>query len=337
MAQPHVSQFPWPIPPSRTLRWALAFIALSALIQILAAAWGLHQRQTLRQSRGRPSFLESLAADRPEFLAPELVEPNSQQKLRPRLNSPSLRETWEESLEKARKATEHGQSEVALRALLEAETAIPERPSALAELAVQYEKIGQPSRAIKLWERIKKLGPSGGVFYDAASAKLSLLTEHSTDSIRPPSPSALQALPKPGLLKFGSFSPTNAPENTPENRRFTLRVPVTRAEGVQIQATGVVIQVQFFDQLNNGPIERTNAQVTWEWARKPVNWEANQTQTLLVNYTQAPPRSASEKRRFFGYVAGVYYQGKLLDTRSQPTRLGQQYPPPRTLPRDSAP
>jgi hypothetical protein len=330
MAHPHAPQFPWPIPPSRTLRGALVLIALSAFVQIIAAAWGLHRRQTLRSPR--PTAVATTLAH-PEIAPHEIIDPNSSQKLRPRLNSPTLREPWEEAIERARKAAENRQTDAALRALLEAESTVPERPSALAELAVQYEKCGLPARAIKLWEKIQKLGPSGGVFYDASSAKLSLLTEHALDSLRP-APSA--SVPKPGLLKFGSFTVVNAPDNSAENRRFTLRVPVTRAEGSQIQATGVVLQVQFFDQINDGAIERTNARVTWEWARNPVDWAASRTQTLQVGYTQTPARS-SEKRRFFGYVAGVYYEGKLLDTRSSPARLGTQYPPPRTLPRDPTP
>jgi hypothetical protein len=333
MAYSNSPQFPWPIPPGRTLRCALTLLALSALLQILAAAWGLQRRQSFRALLPFSNANSISNTPATELTPPGILDPHSLVTLQPRLLSPSLREPWEEALETARTAAALRQTDAALKALLEAEASVPERPSALAELALQYEKVGHPKQAIKLWEKVRKLGPSGGVFHDAASAKLSLLTEHATDSLRL---SLTPPVPKPGLLKFGNFTVTNADSNTPENRKFAMRVPVTRAEGAHINASGVFLQVQFYDQINDGPIERTNASVSWTWARNPIDWATSRTQTLQVGYTQAPQRSASEKRRFFGYVASVYYEGKLLDTRSNPARLGHQYPPPRMLSRDSA-
>ena len=82
-------------------------------------------------------------------------------------------------------------------------------------------------------------------------------------------------------------------------------------------------------------LERTNASLRWKWASAPVDWLDDSIETLNVDYRQSP--GGGEDRRYFGYVASVYYQDKLLDSRADPVRLGQQYPPPRLLTRETAP
>lgn len=327
----HAPRFPWPLPRNRSLRFALAVLVASALLQLLTAGWGLHRRQsriTSSQKREAPNAEPSAQ-----------TEPiNSPLLLKPRLDSPSIRAPWQEFLETSRTAHANRETGKAFKALLDAEATVPELPTALSELAIQYEKIGLPQRAIKLWEKIQKMGPSAGVFFEAANTKLSLLSEHTEDSIRPSVTSpTVPNLPKPGLLKFGTFSATNAPENSNERRLFSLRVPVTRSENATVNASQVFLQVQFYDQLNGGPIERTNAKVSWEWSKNPVDWSSSRTQYLIVGYSQGPARSANEVRRFYGYVASIYYDGKLLDSRANPPRLGQQYPPPRMISREVTP
>jgi hypothetical protein len=112
---------------------------------------------------------------------------------------------------------------------------------------------------------------------------------------------------------------------------------VQRSGGESIEVRDVSVQVQFYDQINGRTLERTNAAIRWKWASAPVDWLDENTETLEVHYRQTANRSNAEDRRFFGYVASVYYKDRLLDMRADPPRLGQQYPPPKLLARDAAP
>jgi hypothetical protein len=103
----------------------------------------------------------------------------------------------------------------------------------------------------------------------------------------------------------------------------------------------VSIQVLFYDQINgvNGTtLERTQATRNWKWSTPPVDWRDENVETLDIEYRQGTQiKVASEERRYFGYVASLYYQDKLVDSKSDPPRLGQQYPPPRILSKEAAP
>jgi len=205
--------------------------------------------------------------------------------------------------------------------------------SPLAEIAVQLEKCSAPGRAIKLWEKIHQFGTSAGVYYSAADAKLSLMQAGGSESASgEPSPTS-----KGGVLHFTKVTLKEHLQSSASKRNFTLSVPVQKAGSQNIQVKDVSIQVQFYDQINGRTLERTNAAVRWKWATAPVDWQEENSETLEVEYRQGPSRSSAEERRYFGYVASVYYKDKLLDTRSDPPRLGQQYPPPRILSKEGTP
>ena len=100
----------------------------------------------------------------------------------------------------------------------------------------------------------------------------------------------------------------------------------------------VSIQVLFYDQINGHTLERTNATRNWKWSSAPVDWLDENVETLEIEYRQgAPLKPTAEERRYFGYVASLYYQDKLVDSKSEPPRHGQQYPPPRILSKEVAP
>jgi hypothetical protein len=262
----------------------------------------------------------------PEFSTGDLL-------IQPRLGAPSLRAGWQELVEESRAAAAKGDTDSAIKLLEEAETQVPRQPAALAEVAVQFEKCSAPARALKLWERVHQFGISAGIYYSAADAKLHLLQSKSSDETTAESPFNAKNAP----LRFSKLSLREQQGSTAARRIFTLEVPVQRAGPTPIEVRNVSVQVQFFDQLNGRTLERTNAAIRWKWASVPVDWREDSIETLEVDYHQAHSRSTNEERRYFGYVASVYYKDKLLDSKADPPRLGQQYPPPRVLARDAAP
>jgi hypothetical protein len=310
-------------PQGRTLPCALGVLALALGVEIAMFSIAPKRRRVneTRLSSGTFHTVE------PEFSTGEPLL------IQPRLGAPSLRAGWQELVEESRAAAAKGDMDTAIRLLEEAEAQAPQQPAALAEVAVQLEKCMAPARALKLWERIHQFGLSAGIYYSAADAKLNLLQAKTAEERPSESPSGAKGAP----LKFSKIALTDLSGNTPHRRFFTLEVPIHRVGSPQIEIRDVSVQVQFYDQINGRTLERTNAAIRWKWASTPVDWREEAVETLAVEYHQAPHRSNNEERRYFGYVASVYYRDKLIDSRADPPRLGQQYPPARLLSRDAAP
>ena len=317
-------------PLATSLRWPLT--GLCTLLALDAAIL-LFQTPIRR-------MIAAAKADGAQANGPSLIAP-------PRLNGPNVRAPWQETLEAARLAVATQKAEVALQILADAETQIPKQPFAMAELATQYEKLGARERALNLWSKIQQFGQQAGVYSATAEAKLLQLgatQEQPVDAPKsPPAAPASQAsgsatAAKPSsVMKFGKFALQDSAGSTSLKKHFTLSVPVISLSNAPIEAKDVAIEVQFYDQTRDKKVERTNANIGWRWISNPTDWSDKSPKTLQVEYRQGTTRVPSEQRGYYGYVAGVYYKDKLQDVRAEPTRLGQQYPPPRLLPKESNP
>jgi hypothetical protein len=261
----------------------------------------------------------------------------------PRLNAPTVRAPWQETLEAARLAGDSQKVEVALQKLAEAEAQIPQQPFAMAELATQYERVGAREKALSLWTKIHRFGQQAGVYSAAAEAKIGQLAhppEEAGDALKSTTAATTHAAgsAKPNsTLKFGKFAIQESSGSTAPKKHFKLSVPVISLHNGPIEAKDVAIEVQFYDQTRDKKAERTNANITWNWVSNPTDWADKSPKTLQVEYRQGTGRSPNEQRGYYGYVASVYYKDKLQDVRAEPTRLGQQYPPPPILPKESNP
>jgi len=310
------------LPPGRTVPVAVGLLGTGLLIELGVLGYAF--------LRTPPRFPEASQSGAPSTHAPEpslLIEP--------RLEAPEIRSAWQELVERSRAAAAKGETDTAISLLEDAEAQVPQQPASLAEIAVQFEKCSAPARAVKLWERIHQFGISAGVYYSAADAKLSLLYARATESGNAES---VLGLGKTGPVRFGKLASKELPHSTGTRRLFALSVPLQRTTDQQIMVKDVSIQILFYDQINARTLERTNATRNWKWSSAPVDWLDESTETLEIEYRQgAPLKPATEDRRYFGYVASLYYQDKLVDSRSEPPRLGQQYPPPRILSKEIAP
>jgi hypothetical protein len=265
------------------------------------------------------------------------ITPEPSLLIEPRLEAPEIRSAWQELVERSRAAAARGETDAAISFLEDAEAQVPQQPASLAEIAVQFEKCAAPARAVKLWERIYQFGISAGVYYSAADAKLSLLYARAAESGAAEGNSGPG---KPGPLRFGKFGLKELPRSTGTRRFFVLSVPLQKTAADAISVRDVSIQVLFYDQINgiNGTtLERTSATRNWKWSTPPVDWRDETVENLDIEYRQGvQAKLPAEERRYFGYVASLYYQDKLVDSKSDPPRLGQQYPPPRILSKEAA-
>ena len=329
---------PWQFPQGRTLPLALLSLGALTCLQLCVAGWGLYLRSSgeLAGASGGGGFAGFEGEDSNQ--AGQAA--NSDLFAAPRLRAPEIRAPWQELLEQSRKLSSEKQMDAARSALEEAASQLPPQAAALAEMAVQYEKVGRVEQAVKFWENVYAFGPEAGVFFAAADAKLSLLKDQKAIGLVPSAAAPAHAVqsppapPRPGLLRFGRIVSTDMPKSGASRHNFTLSIPVQRAESAHVEARDISIQVQFYDQVQSKHLEVTNASVAWDWGVSPVDWSSRRIQTLRVRYTDTAKSGSKDSRKYYGYVAGLYYQDKLLDTRADPPRLGQQYPLPRMLPKE---
>ena len=308
------------LPKGNTVPVALGVLGMGLVSQ--SVLW-----LNLRMAHDHPSAdaQRALRENADAFPVPSLL-------IEPRLEAPDIRSQWQELLERSRHAAARGETDEAIRLLEEAETQVPLQPAPLAEIAVQLEKCFAPARAIKLWEKVHQFGSSAGVYYSAADAKLSLIQARAAES-----GDAEASQGRSGPVRFGKLSARDLPQNTPARRLFVLSVPIQKLSDAEIQVKDLSVQVLFYDQINGRVLERTNAARSWKWVSAPVDWRDEAVENLEIEYRQGPNHSRTEERRYFGYVASLYFKDKLLDTKADPPRLGQQYPPSRILGKESAP
>ncbi len=314
------------LPPGRTLPCSLGALGVALVVQVtllLTVPAGKNATKNTDAFAGAHSV-------EPEFsTGPTLL-------IQPRLEAPELRGIWQNLIDQSRAVAARGEIDTAIKLLEEAEAQVPNEPAALAEVAMQLEKCEAPARAIALWERIHQFGRSAGVYYSAADAKMHLLHARVSEST-PSEADAAPASPNTGPLRFAKLLSKDYPGSTPSRRSFTLTVPLQKISDSKLEVRDVSVQVQFYDQMGNRTLERTNAAIRWKWASSPVDWSDSDLEILEVEYRQTSGKHTGEDRRFFGYVASLYFKDKLIDTRAEPGRLGQQYPPSRILSRESTP
>lgn len=353
----------------RTFLVAMTLLGVLATAEIVGLCWHLAppaKPAVLAQAVPSPS---PAATPVPALPSPTASEVNpaaaAEKSLVARLPKPTPAVRREVTLESrvtelvtfAKALRDRGDTATAMTRLREAQSLAPRHCLVISEMALTYEKMGLTDKAIEQWRRIYEMGESAGIYYAAAEAKLTALQLPSTTSEEEPSssPTAAGALaPEAGsdlasILSLGKVGTTDDTGNTQALRHLKLRVPILASQGKKIEPRDVVIQVFFYDQLKDGSLVETNANVTSSWARResptgdllPVDWTSTDPEVLEVEYAQPEfdskdPR-ARERRNYFGYSVRVYYKGQLNAKFADPVKLLNQFIPPTTLPSSDLP
>ena len=108
---------------------------------------------------------------------------------------------------------------------------------------------------------------------------------------------------------------------------FTLQIDVKLRPAATVDPNKALVNVNFYDVVGEKEIVLTDAKVNYEW-RSRRDWKATNPETLTVAYTsdvaELPKPAAG--RKLFGYVAAVYYDGKLESVRAEPLKLLNLFP-----------
>ena len=257
----------------------------------------------------------------------------------------------------ARELRDRGDTGTAMSRLREAQAIYSNYAPIVSEMAITYEKMGLTDKAIEQWRRIYEMGERAGIYYAAAEAKLRALqlpdAPPQDSSLTRPANGALTPDATPAdirpVMTLGKVGTTDDTGTTQPLRRLKLRIPIHARPGSRVDPRSAVIQVFFYDQLKDGSIVETNANVTSSWARRispsgdvlPVDWSSPEPEVLEVEYAQQEfdpkdPRTR-ERRNYFGYSVRVYYKGVLDAKFADPVKLLTQFIPPATLPSSDLP
>jgi len=252
----------------------------------------------------------------------------------------------------ARTLRERGDMGTAMVRLREAQGIYLNYAPIISEMGITYEKMGLTDKAMQQWRRIYEMGEKAGIYYAAAEAKLRMLQLPDPTPEEMPAPRSLtggtpaavaDAPPETRpVLTLGNVGTTDDTGNSQPLRRLKLRVPIQARPGSHVEPREAVIQVFFYDQLKDGTLVETNANVVSSWTHRttasgdvlPVDWSSPDPEVLEVEYAQPAfnPKAPHERRNYFGYSVRVYYKGMLDAKFANPVKLLNQFIPPASLP-----
>ena len=252
---------------------------------------------------------------------------------------PSAEARINELVDQAKKQRERQNMEGALAKLREAQIINQNHPLVVLEMAMTYEMMGLSEKAVEQWKRVFEMGSAAGSLYHLAEMKL-----QGTPTEAPEDPELPTRLPAidPNLVgkdseglqpgsTLGLIEIRTVEEEDPAAvKNFKLGIAIKARPEEPIDVRDVVIQVFFYDMLENERVVQTNAKVSSNWTTAPADWSEGGIEILEVGYTQPLPELEEERetRKYLGYIVRVYYKNELQDVRAEPASLLTLFPPP---------
>jgi len=223
-----------------------------------------------------------------------------------------------EAVEAARAVRRLGDMATALESLRAADLREPNHPEIMGEMALTYEAMGLPDKAVTAWRGVLAMGEAAaGGYYTLAKSKLDSSAEM-TAPITPPSDQ--------GGVTLGRCEVIRDPKVT-KGERITVRVPIVASPGTVVDPSKMDIHVFLFEEINNGErIEQVRAETPQQnWVSAPVDWKEGGSEAIDVTYDLPPPKPGEVrdlgKRSFHGFIVKLFYQNRLAGEQAQPQSL----------------
>lgn len=198
----------------------------------------------------------------------------------------------------------------ALTKLEEASIIDPSEPAIFYGMAQLFEDMGNWDRATKNYEKLFTMGPGIGVYYHKAALKL-------TNGINPESP-------KQELFVIGNI----LRRVSDDKRTARLTIPIRSTPNGEFDPTLLEVKVHHYDLVDNKkiePVPLSRAEnIQSRWITPNPNWSTNEE--FAESLYEIPETSSSDihifgDRKYFGYVAELYYKNELIDQQAFPRRL----------------
>jgi len=208
-----------------------------------------------------------------------------------------------------------GNTQGALQAFREVETARPEHPRVLSEMAATLGMMGLEERAREYWERVEKLGEiRAGAYFPVAVSQL-----RGEAAVSAP-------VPPPVIMKIGEVKVEEQPPDG-GGQKVSLRVVIDSDPALQPKGEDISVLVYFYDRDASGAILHSTADTSYLYPSEPYDWKVNGTEEIVVNYHQ-PVLSEEQKRdlgdrRYHGYAIELYYRDILQDKVAKPDEVAR--------------
>jgi tetratricopeptide (TPR) repeat protein len=334
------SQSPIPRQPiGATFVVAISVLGFFLIIQFLAVAWFFLprlQQQVVESATvaSAPPVAEVPAAPSGTTSTPEKPAPD-----------PALVQRINRLVADSDKAYRVGDSESALKGIVEADGILPNDPGILLRKARLLESMQEPAQASAVYAQVlaipslapdlqnqaaKKLEQLGGV---AASASPSnAVADEQGPDVRD----------EIGLQPGSNLGIVDARLRDGSTGMKVLRIAIKSRPNFQVDTRLMKLHVFFYEKDDSGDIQLTESKVVSQWISPPVNWADNEPELLDVNYilpeselAGSAASNGSPGRTFVGYIVGVYYNSELQDTRAEPGNLAKKFPLPLYLKQDA--
>ncbi len=261
-----------------------------------------------------------------------------------------------------------GDSAAALNQLQLATEKNPKNAQAYAEMAKIYEAANALDRSNVMWRKVREIGPSAGAVYELADARLKRgvavtpapAAVEATPAQAPPTPGTSDGIPEGSTFGISEITPAETSDSDAE-MNLMLKIGVKKRPNAVIDHTRVKIQVFFYDLVDDRDIKLTDAEVNYEWLTPDHDWASAKPEVLAVTYVRpknkarsqeaalteaaasmnpgkkgraaqpaATPADETGRRKYLGYIVRIYYNDKLQEVRSDPSKLLNLFPPPST-------
>ena len=197
--------------------------------------------------------------------------------------------------------------------LEEAQVLAPKNPNVLYELAVNFEALGNVDSAADYYMKVHELGiMEAGSLFKKAGLKLERGVKKENRDIA--ALSGVRAL---------------EPIFDRQGERRSVNIAITSAPERDFDPELVHVQVHFFEEengdLRKAPIDTADASMTGSLCTSmPYDWQDGEE--IIEVWYRIPPQDRAERaifgdRKFHGFVAVLYYDGKRVDVYAQPSVL----------------
>lgn len=203
-----------------------------------------------------------------------------------------------------------GNTQGAMQAFREVETAMPGHPRVLSEIAATLGFLGLKDKATAYWERVEALGEiPAGTYFPIAVGQLRGEVAPAVAELAPPTL-------KIGEIRVEEQAPTG------EGQKVSLHVVIDSDPALRPEGAEMALLVYFYDIDSAGVVSASTADTSYLYPSEPYDWQVNGTEEIVVNYhqpvfTEEETRNLGE-RRYHGYAIELYYRDLLQDKVAMP-------------------
>lgn len=234
---------------------------------------------------------------------------------------------------------DNGNTQRALQAYRQVESALPEDPRVLSEIAATLGRMELKDQAEGYWKRVEAVGPlAAGPYFPIAGGQLRgevpavlatpavpvaptapaapAIVASSPALSAPPVPAGLPPRMRIGEIKVEEHAPTS------EGQKVRLSVVIDADPASMPVGDDLSLFVYFYDRLPSGEIRPSTADTSYLYPTEPYDWQVNGTETILVDYHQ-PAFTEEQKRElgervYHGYAAALFYRDELQEKVIRP-------------------